>query len=261
MNNNKKMPVLFIGHGSPMNAIANNEYTQTLNQLGKDLPTPNAILCISAHWMTNETFVTHMSHPKTIHDFYGFPQPLFEVQYRAPGSPKMAELIAKEVESPKIKLDDHSWGFDHGTWSVLKHLYPRAEIPTLQLSMDMTKPAEFHFTLGKKLNFLREHGVLILGSGNIVHNLRAINWETQAPANSLGIDFDNWVKDKIQKKDFHPLIHQHLNTDAGKFSVPTPDHYLPLLYVLGASTEQDEVKFVYTGIQNSSISMTSVLLG
>ncbi len=173
----ERIPVLFIGHGSPMNAIEINNYTKTLNALGKNLPKPKAILMVSAHWMTEGTYITEMQKPKTIHDFYGFPQKLFDVQYPAPGSPEIAKLVQETVLDPKVHGDKEMWGLDHGTWSVLRHMYPDADVPVMQLSIYMAQPPEYHVKLGQQLSKLRDQGVLILGSGNLVHNLRQIKWE------------------------------------------------------------------------------------
>ncbi len=255
----QKMPVAFIGHGSPMNALANNSYTEALARLGSSLPLPKAILCISAHWLTKGTFVTHMKRPKTIHDFYGFPKELFSVQYPAPGCPEIAELITKRVSEPEMTLDDQEWSLDHGTWSILKHIYPNADIPVFQLSLDMSKPPEFHYKLGSDLKFLRETGVFIVGSGNIVHNLRAIDWNEQASPNQQAIEFDNWVKEKIEDREFAPLVNEFMNSSQGRFSVPTPDHYYPLLYILGAVSDDDTAESIFEGFQNASISMRSLL--
>lgn len=255
------MPVLFVGHGSPMNAITSNVYTKSLTKLGESLQEPKAILCISAHWMTKGTFVTHMVQPKTIHDFFGFPEELFKVQYPAPGSLEFSAKTANEILEPKIGLDTKEWGLDHGTWSVMKHLYPKANIPIFQLSLDMSKPPEFQFELGKKIRFLRELGVLIIGSGNIVHNLKAINWSENAPAFEQAIEFDNWVKSKVEDRNYKSLVTDFTKTESGRFSVPTPDHYYPLLYILGASVESDKQQTVIEGFQNASISMRSILLG
>ncbi|WP_332019819.1 4,5-DOPA dioxygenase extradiol, partial [Kaistella sp.] len=175
-NTTEKMPVLFLGHGSPMNAIEENQFVQGFRNISREIPKPNAILCISAHWFTNGTFVTAMQNPKTIHDFYGFPKELFEVQYPAPGNPELAKETA-ELLLPEIVEEDHSWGLDHGAWSVIKHLYPNAEIPVIQLSIDYTKAPQYHFDLAKKLQKLREKGILIIGSGNIVHNIRLVDWK------------------------------------------------------------------------------------
>jgi 4,5-DOPA dioxygenase extradiol len=260
-NNKTRMPVMFIGHGSPMNAIADNSFTQALNKLGKEVPTPKAILCISAHWMTEGTWITEMANPKTIHDFYGFPQELFNVQYPAPGDPAIAKLIRSTVSNPKINGDHELWGLDHGTWSVLKHMYPEANIPVMQLSLDLSQPPEYHFNLGQSLKSLREQGVLIIGSGNIVHNLRRISWEENANPFDWALEFDQIVKDQILKRDYKPLLKDAIETTAGKLSVPTPEHYYPLLYILGASDQNETVDFVYEGIQNATISMRSVAYG
>lgn len=251
----EKMPVLFLGHGSPMNAIQDNAFTKELNRLGSSLPRPEAILCISAHWMTEGTWITHMDHPKTIHDFYGFPEALFEVQYPAWGEPKIAESITKEIENHKIHLDSEMWGLDHGTWSVLRHMYPEADIPVMQLSLYLSQPSEYHFKLGQELARLRSKGILIVGSGNIVHNLRKISWETNATPHPWAIEFDDWVKEKLIKKDFDALLLKNNLTEAAKLSVPTAEHYYPLLYVLGAVLPEDQLHFEFEEIQNASISM------
>ncbi|MDP7321502.1 MAG: 4,5-DOPA dioxygenase extradiol [Bacteriovoracaceae bacterium] len=258
---NKKMPVLFLGHGNPMNAIQENKFTQSLNQLGENLPRPKAILMISAHWETNGVFVTGMERPKTIHDFGGFPKELFEVQYPAPGAPEIAKNVSNEIEKPNIKIDINKWGLDHGTWSVLKHIFPNADVPVFQLSLDRTKPMEFHFEMGKKLKFLREQGVMIMGSGNIVHNLKEVNWKPDAKAYDWAIEFDKWVKNKIDNKNYEPLFKEALNSQAGKLSIPTLEHYLPLLYTLGASDESDELTYDYEGIDMSSMSMRCLRFG
>lgn len=255
------MPVLFLGHGSPMNALADNRFTQTLDGLARRISKPSVILCISAHWTTEGTWVTHMARPKTIHDFSGFSKALFDVQYSAPGSSQIAELIQKTIKAPKIQLDDKNWGLDHGAWSVLKHMYPNADIPVVQLSIDLKESPSFHFELGKKLQFLREEGVLIVGSGNIVHNLRLLNWDEKAPTHAWAIEFDEWVKQKIIARDFKALQMDVHKTEAGRLSVPTPEHYYPLLYILGASSSDDKCKFEYEEMQNASISMRSVSFG
>lgn len=256
-----KLPVIFLGHGSPMNAIADNTFTQKLAALGKSIPMPKAILMVSAHWETDGTWLTGMEKPKTIHDFYGFPQELFNVQYPAPGSPDLVSTVQEKIQSPKLQNDSNQWGLDHGTWSVLRHMYPEANIPIVQLSIDRTKPFEYHYELGKQLSFLREQGVLVMGSGNIVHNLRAISWDASAPAHDWAVEFDQWAKKKINTKDFEALVKQPLNSQAGKLSIPTPEHYLPLLYVLGAGNKNEQIVFDIDEIQNASISMTSVRIG
>lgn len=257
----ERMPVLFVGHGSPMNAIDNNDYTKTLGALGKKLPKPKAILVISAHWMTEGTWVTEMAKPKTIHDFYGFPQALFDVRYPAPGSPETAKLIQQVISDPKIHGDQEKWGLDHGTWSVLRHLYPDANIPVLQLSLDMTQPPEYHANLGRQISQLRDKGVLILGSGNLVHNLRQIRWEPNAKPYDWAIEFDEWFKKKLIDRDFKAVMNDFHNSKAGNLSIPTLDHYYPLHYILGAANDHDELKFEYEELQNGSISMRSFRLG
>ncbi|HAR44313.1 MAG TPA: 4,5-DOPA dioxygenase extradiol [Bdellovibrionales bacterium] len=257
----KRMPVLFIGHGSPVNAISDNPYTQRLRELGREIPKPQAILCISAHWMSEGSWITGMHNPKTIHDFYGFPKALFDIQYPAPGSPVTAAFIQKSVDDPKIRIDQEMWGIDHGTWSVLRHMYPKADIPVLQLSLYMEQPGDYHVKLGQQLRLLREQGVLIIGSGNIVHNLRQIRWEEDAQPYDWAVEFDEWSRDKILNRDIHSLARNYNQDFAGRISVPTPDHYYPLLYVLGASEERDVIRFEYEGIQNASISMRCLSFG
>jgi 4,5-DOPA dioxygenase extradiol len=256
-----RMPTLFLGHGSPMNALEQNDFTRSLVKLATELPKPKAILCISAHWMTSGTWVTHMKKPKTIHDFYGFPQELFNVQYAAPGSPELAELVASTISQPKIFSDEEKWGLDHGTWSVLRHMHPKADIPIIQLSLDMTKPIEFHLALGKQLSPLRDLGILIVGSGNVVHNLRMISWNENANPHPWATEFDQWIKEKINARDFNAVVFEATKSQAGQLSIPTPDHYYPLLYILGASTPSDPIEYVYEGIQNAAISMRSIRFG
>lgn len=257
----ERMPLLFIGHGSPMNAIDTNAYTKTLNALGKSLPKARAVLVVSAHWMTEGTWVTEMPNPKTIHDFYGFPQELFDVKYPAPGSPEVAKLIQDISSDPKVHGDHEMWGLDHGTWSVLRHIYPEANIPVLQLSIYMAQPPEYHVKLGQQLSQLRDKGVLILGSGNLVHNLRQIHWEPNAKPFDWAVEFDEWLKKKLVERDFKAVLNDFHNTTAGKLSVPTLDHYYPLHYILGATNDRDELTFAYEELQNGSISMRSLKIG
>jgi len=260
-NKDKALPALFLGHGSPMNALADNRFTRSLNALGKEIQRPEAILVISAHWMTEGTWITHMDKPKTIHDFYGFPQSLFDIQYPAPGRPDIAEAIQKEIPDHKINLDKEAWGLDHGTWAVLRHMYPNADIPVMQLSIYMSQPPEYHMMLGLELAKLREKGVLLVGSGNIVHNLRRISWEENAIPFDWALEFDEWSKQKLLSRDFNALQNDFLKTQAGKLSVPSMDHYYPLLYILGSAKNKDELKFEYEEIQNASISMRSFSFG
>ncbi|KHD87727.1 MAG: dioxygenase [Bdellovibrio sp. ArHS] len=255
------MPVLFIGHGNPMNAIQENPFTQSLAQLGSDIAVPKAILVISAHWLSAGTWVTRMEKPRTIHDFYGFPQELFDMQYPAPGNPELAKQIQELARTPKIHGDDSAWGLDHGTWAVLRNMYPKADIPVLQLSIDMSEPGSFHFELGQTLKKLREQGVLIVGSGNIVHNLRRANWDKPLQGEDWAIEFDEWVKAKLLARDFKALTDDFAKNIAGRLSVPTPDHYWPMLYVLGAADEKDELAFQFEGYDMGSISMRGFSFG
>ncbi len=255
------MPVLFLGHGSPMNALADNAYTHRLRALGQRLPKPRGILCISAHWVTDGTFVTRMAKPKTIHDFSGFPPELFAVQYPAPGSPEIADLICATASDAAIQADEKTWGLDHGTWSVLRHMYPDADVPVLQLSIDGTRPDQDHFKIGQALKPLRDQGILIVGSGNIVHNLRLIDWNAAAPAFPWAIEFDAWVAARLANKDFKPLYHKVLHSDAARLSIPTPEHYRPLLYTLGAVDAEDTFSVEYEGIEHASISMRCIRYG
>lgn len=250
-----RMPILFVGHGSPMNALEKNSFTQILENLAGKMPRPKAILMISAHWMSEGTWVLGMDEPKTIHDFYGFPQALFDIQYPANGSPETAKLIESSITDPKIEIDLQDWGFDHGGWSILKHMYPQADVPVLQMSLNMKQSPEYHFQIGQQLKNLRDQGVLIIGSGNLVHNLRRIDWNTYAKPHDWAIEFDAWLKSKIENRDFKALIKDYHSTEAGKLSIPTMDHYLPAHYILGASDSSDELKFEFEEIHNASISM------
>lgn len=263
MNTSKeRMPAIFLGHGSPMNAIESNDFTKSLEKLGKrlrrDYSKPKAVLMISAHWETEGTWVTGMDHPKTIHDFYGFPQELYDVRYPADGNANLADEIAKVIKKPRVNIDEKQWGLDHGTWSVLKHVFPEADIPVVQLSLDRNQSYEYHYELGKKIRFLRDEGVMIMGSGNIVHNLRMMSREHRYSGHDWAIEFDEWVKDKLLKREDAPLVSDALKTQAGKFSIPTDEHYLPLLYVLGASSKEDKMTFDYEGLELGSLSMRSV---
>ena len=262
-NNTEKMPVLFLGHGSPMNAIEENQFVQGFRNISREIPKPNAILCISAHWFTNGTFVTAMLNPKTIHDFYGFPKELFEVNYPAPGSPELARETA-ELLLPEIVEEDHSWGLDHGAWSVIRHLYPNAEIPVIQLSIDYNKPPQYHFDLAKKLQKLREKGILIIGSGNIVHNLRMIDWKN---INTVGAGWD-WAVEAREKTNnwlldgnFQNLIDYQRQGVALQTAVPSPDHYLPLIYSLGLKEKSENLSLFNDELIGGSLSMTSVRIG
>jgi 4,5-DOPA dioxygenase extradiol len=259
MNKKNLMPILFCAHGSPMNAIAHNHFTESLSKIPSTFPRPKAILMISAHWTTRGTFITAMPNPKTIHDFYGFPKELFDVNYLAPGDPDLAQSLIKEISSTEIIADTKEWGLDHGTWSVLKHIFPNADIPVVQLSLDMTKPNEFHFELGQKLKYLRAQGILIMGSGNIVHNLRKIDWDENAKPFDWATEFDEWVKEKAIKREFHALTSDFLKSPSGQLSNPSLEHYLPLLYILGAVDENDQLSFPFEGMQHGSLSMRTFM--
>lgn len=251
------MPAFFIGHGSPMNAIEDNEFSQAWAAVGASLPRPEAILCISAHWQTIGTAVTAMEQPKTIHDFYGFPQSLFDVQYPAPGSPELANLVQGTIRSTPVQLD-HKWGLDHGAWSVLCRMFPSADIPVVQLSLDQHKAPEFHYNLGKELRALRQQGVLIVASGNIVHNLRMLAWQDEAY--DWAVEFDQQVKHAILANDLHTVIHFDQLGDLARLAVPSDEHFLPLLYVL-ACQENEAVSFLTEKVTLGAISMRSVRVG
>lgn len=250
-----RMPVLFIGHGSPMNALEKNSFTQTLEKLAGKIPKPKAILMVSAHWMSEGTWVLGMDKPKTIHDFYGFPQALFDIQYPAPGSPETAQLIQNSVSDPRVNKDLEMWGFDHGAWSVLKHMYPEADIPVTQMSLYMARPPEYHFSIGRQLTKLRDQGILIIGSGNLVHNLRQMDWNTYAKPHDWAVEFDSWLKEKLEARDFDALTKDYHKSEAGKLSIPSMDHFLPLHYILGAAESEDELRFEFEELHNAAISM------
>jgi 4,5-DOPA dioxygenase extradiol len=252
-------PVLFVGHGSPMNAIEENEYSQTWARIGQQLPRPKAILCISAHWETPEPQTTHMDHPKTIHDFYGFPRELNEKQYPAPGSPVLAERIAQLAGSSAVALDNERWGLDHGTWSVLCRMVPQADIPVVQLSLARTRDGQFHYDLAKRLAPLREEGVLILGSGNVVHNLGMISMEEKAYP--WAEEFDALVKNDIESGDHDRLIHFQKLGRAAALSINSAEHYLPLLYVLALQRPEDRLQFFCESLMMGSLSMRCVQFG
>ena len=256
----EKMPVLFLGHGSPMNAIEENEFVAGFRKVGKELQKPNAILCISAHWGTKGTWVTAMEKPRTIHDFGGFPQALFEQQYPAPGSPDLAKETQSIITSTQIGLDE-KWGLDHGAWTVIKHLYPNADVPIIQMSLDYNKPPKYHYELAKELAQLRKKGVLIIGSGNMVHNLRKVAWNRLSEPNfafDWAIEASSKMKEYILKDNHQPLINYEGQGSAFKLAVPTPEHYLPLLYTLALKEEKDQVQLFNDQALGGSLSMTSV---
>ena len=257
---NTYMPALFLGHGSPMAAFEDNKFTRYWANVGRALPTPRAIVCISAHWYTQGTYVTASKQPQTIHDFHGFPEQLYQFTYPAIGDPRLAERII-ELLQPLHVIADPQRGLDHGSWSVLKHLFPKAQIPVLQLSIDRTKPPVWHYELGRQLRVLRDEGVLLVGSGNVVHNLRQVRFEEQAVAFPWAIAFNRTVRAAIEQRDHNTVIDYVKQGEAAALSVPTPDHYLPLLYVLGASDVTDAIHIDVDDVVLSSISMMSVQFG
>lgn len=255
-----KMPVLFLGHGSPMNAIEENEFVQGFRSVAKTLPTPTAIVCISAHWETRGTWVTAMPSPKTIHDFGGFPKELFEVQYPAPGSPELAQEISSLIQAPTIHLDHDHWGLDHGAWSVIKHLYPKANIPVIQLSLDVSMSPQQHYDLARQLAPLRERGILIIGSGNMVHNLRMVAWDKLNEAN-YAYDWAQEAKTKMNDyllNNVHEsLINYQQQGQAFKLAIPTPEHYLPMLYSIALKDKKDNLELFNDKAVAGSLTMTS----
>lgn len=256
-----RMPAIFIGHGNPMNAVEDNVYSRAWQALGGSLPEPRAVLCVSAHWYLPGTAVTVMELPRTIHDFGGFPRELYEMQYPAPGSPELASRVAALLAPVPVTMDQ-AWGLDHGTWSVLAHVYPDARVPVVQLSIDETREAAWHYELARRLAPLRDEGVLIVGSGNLVHNLHAYAWGRHpVEPYDWALRFETLAREKIAGGDFAPLVaYDALGRDA-LLSVPTPDHYLPLLYVLAQHRDGEPVGFPVEGFDGGSISMLTVQIG
>ena len=255
----EQMPVLFIGHGSPMNAIEENEFVREWRNIGRTLPKPNAILCVSAHWETRGTFVTAMEKPMTIHDFGGFPKALFDVQYPAPGSPELATLTREIVKKTEVGLDE-KWGLDHGAWSVINRLYPEADVPVIQMSLDYYQAPQYHYDLASELAELRRKGVLIIGSGNMVHNLGLVAWD-KLDADSYGYDWAIEASEKMKKfilnGDHQPLINYKLQGKAFNLAIPSPEHYLPLLYALALKEESEKVTLFNDKAIAGSLTMTS----
>lgn len=259
----EKMPVLFLGHGSPMNAIEENEFVAGFRKTAAALPKPNAILCISAHWFTRGTKVTAMAQPRTIHDFGGFPKALFEVQYPAKGSPELARET-QELLKPLAVEADHQWGLDHGAWSVLIHLYPKADIPVVQLSIDYTKGPEYHYALAKQLQSLRSRGVLIVGSGNIVHNLGLVDFPNLDKVDygfDWAVESRNKINQWILEGNMPALLQYEKQGKAIQLAIPTPDHYLPLIYTLGLKDRKENLSLFNDKMVGGSLSMTSVKIG
>jgi 4,5-DOPA dioxygenase extradiol len=257
---NDSMPIFFIGHGSPMNAIEKNVFSETWRTIGQTVPKPKAILCISAHWETRGTAITGMSHPKTIHDFYGFPQELSNIQYPAPGDPNLAQEIIDTVSTINI-LPDQKWGLDHGTWSILVHMFPEADIPVLQLSLDTSRPPQWHFNLSKELAILRTKGILIIGSGNMVHNLQMVSWKDSAQPYPWATEANTMFKKFLRDLNDQDLINYTALGDSVRKAIPTPEHYLPLLYILGMRQPSETPKFFNDAIVMGSLSMTSFQYG
>ena len=263
LNNTNNMPVLFLGHGSPMNAIEDNEFVQGFKNISKEIEKPTAILVISAHWETRGTYVTAMENPGTIHDFGGFPQALFDVQYPAPGSPELATAVKEIIKGKEVHLDD-KWGLDHGSWSVVKHMYPNADVPIIQMSIDYSMPASQHYALAKELATLRKKGVLIIGSGNNVHNLRMVSWKH---LNTVGFAFD-WaqeanekMKEYILDRNHQPLIDFEKQGPAFQMAIPTPEHYLPMIYALALQEKNEDLNIFNDAAVAGALTMTSFKIG
>ena len=263
MGRTDKMPVLFLGHGSPMNAIEENDFVRAFRKVGQEIEKPKAILCVSAHWETRGTYVTAMEQPQTIHDFGGFPKALYEVQYPAPGSPELAQETAELIKSTTVGMD-HQWGLDHGAWSVIKHMYPDADVPVIQMSLDRSKGARYHYELAQELAALREKGVLIVGSGNMVHNLGRVAWD-KLDAPEYGYDWaleaQHKMTEAIRNGDHQTLIDYDKQGMPFRLSIPTPEHYLPLLYALGLQGKDEEISLFNDRAIGGSLTMTSVKIG
>nr|ANA08036.1 catalytic LigB subunit of aromatic ring-opening dioxygenase family protein [uncultured bacterium 5G4] len=262
LNHAQLMPVVFVGHGNPMNAVTPSRYGDAWAELARAMPKPKAIVCVSAHWYVRGTKVTAMERPETIHDFGGFPKELFEVQYPAPGEPQLARQIADLLKATPVELDEESWGLDHGTWSVLVHMYPEAVVPVVQLSIDRREPALFHYELGSRLSALREEGVLILASGNLVHNLHAYSWGAREEmAFDWAREFESLAKELLASHNHEPLIAYETLGRAADLSIPTPDHYLPFLYAISLCRGGESLSYPVDGFDGGSISMLSIRIG
>jgi 4,5-DOPA dioxygenase extradiol len=262
-----KMPVLFIGHGSPLNIILKNDFTSALAKLGKELPKPEAIMVISAHWLTRGTYVTCMERPRTIYDFYGFPQELYEIEYPSPGAPGQAGLVKELIKKAPVKCNS-DWGLDHASWAVLKHMYPEADIPVFEMSLDYSfnewnpKPLQYHYELASGLAGLREKGILIIGSGNVVHNLGLIDFRNMdAKTYDWAVEFDEKLKFNLLHKNHRELINYKDMGEEAYLAVPTLDHYLPMIYAIALQGKNEPLTFVYEGFQNASISMRCFMIG
>jgi 4,5-DOPA dioxygenase extradiol len=257
--NTERMPVIFIGHGNPMHALHDNTFTKTLNNIQKNISNPKAILVVSAHWLTRGTYVSANPNPKAIYDFGGFPDELYKIKYEPSGAPELAKELKTTVTETKVELDNEM-GLDHGAWTVLKHMYPAADIPTFQLSIDYYKPASYHFELAKQLGYLRNKGVLIIGSGNLVHNLGMVDFSNMNGGYDWAVEFDATVKNLLDKGDFKSLIEYEKLGKSALLSVPTNDHYLPMIYPLGLKMDKENVYYLYEGMEAGSISMRSFVI-
>jgi len=260
MSSATRMPAVFLGHGSPMNVLETNRFTEAWRALGRSIPKPRAVLVVSAHWYVKASAVLAMPRPKTIHDFYGFPQALYDVQYPAPGDPELAAAVRDLAAPVWVGLDHDSWGLDHGAWSVLVHVFPEADVPVIQLSIDAAKPPSYHLDLGRRLSALRDQGVLVVGSGDVVHNLARASFREPDSAFDWATRFDADVQRYLRDGDDRAIV-DYLSHPDGRLAVPTPDHYLPLLYVAGLRRDDDDFAVLVDGIVFGSISMTSFRLG
>jgi 4,5-DOPA dioxygenase extradiol len=260
MSAGSRMPVIFFGHGTPMNTLARNRYTEAWRRLGESVRRPRAILCVSAHWYTHGTGVTAMERPETIHDFYGFPQALFDVQYPAPGDPALAARVRDLLQPVDVDLD-LTWGLDHGTWSVLVHAFPDADVPVVQLSIDGMQPPRFHYELGRRLAPLRDEGVLVIGSGNVVHNLRVLDRRDDAPGFDWAVRFNDHVRNALAARDHDALIDYAAGGEDAALAVPTPEHYLPLLYIAALQGDDEPISFPVDGIDKGSLGMLTAVAG
>jgi len=261
------MPVVFVGHGSPMNIVLKNDYTEDMAKAGKELPKPKAILVVSAHWLTDGTYVGCMEKPRTIYDFYGFPEELYKIRYRSPGSPETAKLVTKNVKSTQIKCSN-DWGLDHASWAVLKHMYPDADVPIFEMSLDYSpyndwrpKSIEFHYRLAAELAPLREKGVLIMGSGNIVHNLGLIDFEIDSKPYDWAVRFDEEVKRHLEKGNHKALLNYSEIGQEALWAAPTLDHYLPMIYAIALQRKDESLKWLHEGFQHGSVSMRAFRIG
>jgi 4,5-DOPA dioxygenase extradiol len=254
----EKMPVLFVGHGNPMNVMEDNEFSRAWDAAGKALPKPKAVICISAHWVTRGTLVTAMDKPRTIYDFYGFPPQMYEIRYDAPGAPDLAEQVRRIIKNTEVK-SDLDWGLDHGTWTVLKRMFPKADVPVIQMSLDANIDAQKHYDISRQLKELREEDVLIIGSGNIVHNLRMARFDDSAYG--WAVDFDQRIANWISQNDHDPIIHYEKGDQAAALAINTAEHYVPLLYTLALKDENEPVSFFADKVMGGSISMRSIRIG